>query len=214
MACPLEGLVRREAPRSGIALIYWASQHSYMARCSYQALGPSHDRVAYIALLILQAPPPPPPPRPIEVEKRRAGGPKKHAPLLGAVGISIVLGLVIHACVADQKKKEIKSASAKLDDFTRDWIADLEIASATSRIALAGPVMKLREREEQLAKAKAPECLAKIKSELMAHVRASIEAFTSFMADQEYLSTYHTSEASKHLVSYGKSKAKCEASLK
>ena len=147
-------------------------------------------------------------------ENNRTAGAKKYAPALSAIGIAIILGLGIHACVADQRKREIKSAVSRMDAFTKDWNADLQIASATSRIALAGPVMKLREREEQLAKAEVPECLAKSKSELMAHVRASIESFTSFMADQEYLSSFKTSEAVRHLESYAKSKAECEASLK
>ena len=139
---------------------------------------------------------------------------KRAAALLSAIGVAVALGLVVNAYLADQKKQEIKRAAASMDAFARDWNADMQVASATSRIALAGPVMKLRDREEQLAKTRVPECLAKSKAELVAHVRLSIEAFTSFMADQEYLSSYQAGEAIKHLRLYSQFKAKCEASLK
>ncbi len=141
-------------------------------------------------------------------------GAKKYVQLLGAMATVIFIGFAIHACVADQKRKDVSNAAMKMDEFIKNWDSDLQIASATSRIALAGPVMKLREREEELAKYKAPECLSKSKSALMAHVRASIEAFTAFMVDQELLSSQHMAEASKHLDSYSRLKAACENSLK
>jgi hypothetical protein len=141
-------------------------------------------------------------------------GAKKYVQLLGAIATIVVIGFVIHACVADQRRTDVRNAAMKMDEFIKDWDSDLQIASATSRIALAGPVMKLREREEELAKYKAPECLSKGKSALMAHVRASIESFTTFMADQELLSSYHMTEASKHLDSYSRLKSACENSLK
>ena len=101
-----------------------------------------------------------------------------------------------------------------MDEFVTDWEADLQIASATSRIALSAPVMKLREREEELTNTKVPECLEKGETVFLAHIRASIQAFTSFMADQEYLSTMHMSEAASKIDAYNKSKAICEKLLK
>lgn len=100
-----------------------------------------------------------------------------------------------------------------MDKFETDWNSDLQIASATSRIALAGPVMKLREREEELASREVPECLSKGKTAFLAHMRASIQAFTSFMADREYASSAHMIEAAKQIETYNKSKAQCEKLL-
>lgn len=137
----------------------------------------------------------------------------KHKPLLGIIGLVALLAFTVHACVTDQKKKEIQRAIAKMDKFETDWNSDLQIATATSRIALAGPVMKLREREEELASREVPECLSKGKTAFLAHMRASIQAFTSFMADREYTSSAHMLEAAKQIETYNKSKAQCEKLL-
>jgi hypothetical protein len=134
--------------------------------------------------------------------------------VLGILGGVAFLSIAIHSCVADQKKRQVQRAVARMDMFVTDWNSDLQIASATSRIALAGPVMKLREREEELASTKVPECLVSGKTAFLAHIRSSIQGFTSFMLKQEYISTMHMLEASNQIDAYNKSKELCEKLLR
>jgi hypothetical protein len=134
----------------------------------------------------------------------------KQIPLLGALGALAIMVLGIYLFVIDQQRKEIKQALARMDRLEADWTSDMQIASATSRIALAGPVLKLREREEELMNLKVPECLGKGKTAMLSHMRKSIQAFTSFMAQEEFTSTSHMAEAAKKAADYKEGKKDCE----
>jgi len=134
--------------------------------------------------------------------------------LLSILGVVSIITLGIYLFFKDQQRKEIKQALNRMERLEADWKSDVEIASATSRIALSGPVMKLREREEELTNLKVPECLSKGKAAMLSHMRESIQAFTSFMADREYESTGHMIEAAKKVVAYGKEKQNCEKLVK
>jgi hypothetical protein len=125
-----------------------------------------------------------------------------------------IIGIGAYLFYKDQQRKEIKQAIIRMDRLEADWTSDMQIAAATSRIALSGPVMKLREREEELTNLKVPECLSEGKTAMLSHMRESIQAFTSFMADRESESTDHMIEAARKAEVYGKEKQNCQKLLK
>lgn len=138
---------------------------------------------------------------------------RKYIPLLAIVGFVAFVGLGLNLYIADQRRKETREALSRMEKLEKDWYSDVQIASATGRIALAGPVLKLREREEALSNRDVPACLAKAKTAFLAHMRASIESFTSFMADEEIMSSGHMIEATKQMNLYQKAKGLCDKSL-
>jgi hypothetical protein len=96
-----------------------------------------------------------------------------------------------------------------MSKILENWQSDLQIASATSRITLAGPLMKLREREEELDRLEVPRCLSASKAKLLAYMRAYIDSFTSFMSENESASLEHILQAGKSLASYVKLQDQC-----
>lgn len=133
--------------------------------------------------------------------------------MLAIVGFVSFVGLGLNLYIADQRRKETREALSRMEKLEKDWYSDVQIASATGRIALAGPVLKLREREEELSNRDVPDCLVKAKTAFLAHMRASIESFTSFMADEEIMSSGHMIEAAKQMTLYQKAKGLCDKNL-
>lgn len=158
--------------------------------------------------------PPPPPPLPSDSDFESSNGLfNGHIKKMG-VPVVIVLATVlsVFACnefQAHRQRIATDKALSKLIAFETDWAADLQIASATSRIALAGPVIRLREREKELEEINVPECLKRSREELLAHVRETISAFTSFMSEEQDTMNVHSFLSQKHLTAYTESKKTC-----
>jgi hypothetical protein len=174
------------------------------------AAQPWEDRRARsYRLSLTKPPPPPPPPRLRENSENWLSWPRQNTHLLAAFAAVTALAVVIHACTESQNRKQILRAGDRMSKILDNWQSDLQIASATSRIALAGPLMKLREREEELEKLEAPGCLSASKAKLLAYMRAYISSFTSFMSEDESASTEHLLQAAMSMNTFYKLQDQC-----
>ncbi len=95
-----------------------------------------------------------------------------------------------------------------VEDLTKienRWVDTYDLASSTSRIALATPVSQLQEVKRDLLAVEVSECLTPAKEALSAYMDMHIKNFLYFMANQNISS----SESNPKLVEYFAIKTKC-----
>ncbi len=95
-----------------------------------------------------------------------------------------------------------------VEDLTKienRWVDTYDLASSTSRIALATPVSQLQEVKRDLLAVEVSECLTPAKEALSAYMDMYIKNFLYFMANQNISS----SESNPKLVEYFAIKTKC-----
>jgi len=88
-----------------------------------------------------------------------------------------------------------------VEDLTKienRWVDTYDLASSTSRIALATPVSQLQEVKRDLLAVEVSECLTPAKEALSAYMDMHIKNFLYFMANQNISS----SESNPKLVEY------------
>ena len=95
-----------------------------------------------------------------------------------------------------------------VEDLTKienRWVDTYDLASSTSRIALATPVSQLQEVKRDLLTVEVSECLTPAKEALSSYMDMHIKNFLYFMANQNISS----SESNPKLVEYFAIKTKC-----
>ncbi|ENU87730.1 hypothetical protein F972_02996 [Acinetobacter sp. CIP 102529] len=93
----------------------------------------------------------------------------------------------------------------ELNNIENRWVDTYDLASSTSRIALATPVSQLQEVKRDLLTTEVSECLKPAKEALSSYMNMHIKNFLNFMADQEI----SNSISSLKLVEYFAIKTNC-----
>ena len=93
----------------------------------------------------------------------------------------------------------------ELNNIENRWVDTYDLASSTSRIALATPVSQLQEVKRDLQTTEVSECLKPAKEALSSYMNMHIKNFLNFMADQEI----SNSISSRKLVEYFAIKKNC-----
>jgi hypothetical protein len=128
------------------------------------------------------------------------------ASIVIALGIT---GGALSYCARQEENRKAKQASLQLEQLTSEWNIDKQIALNTSRIALAVPVMKLRDHAKTVDQTNLPSCFNEAKASLRKHMDSVIEAFTRFMGDSEATISTQFIEAELYLSKYKKSLSTC-----
>lgn len=89
------------------------------------------------------------------------------------------------------------------------WQDGIQLAGATSRIALSTPVANLQSVKRELAGVQVGKCLQKAKGELDEHMSLMIKAFVQFMSKEESSSNSTIEEGMEKLKSYRASRDLC-----
>ena len=121
----------------------------------------------------------------------------------------LLVGFSFSYCTSIDKSKRAEAAKNRLDKLVSEWDIDRKIANNTSRIALAAPVMKLRDHAVALDQLILPECFEPASVLLRKHMDTSIEAFTEFMGDSDANVASYFAEAEKHKNNYQAALLKC-----
>ena len=101
--------------------------------------------------------------------------------LAAAAGCSSEGDRVMKAC-----EEEIPGYMDQMADYAEEWKDAYKIATATSRIALSGPVGELQEIRREASKVVPPECVAEEHDSYLEGMDTYIGMILDFMADSEF----------------------------
>jgi len=104
-------------------------------------------------------------------------------PLVMLIVTTIALGYwyyFLGPCGVDRVEKSLD----RIDRINNKWLSSIELASSTSRIALAVPVSYLQAIRQELYDLVVPVCLDKAKDHLGYSMKFGIDGFLAFMADE------------------------------
>lgn len=121
----------------------------------------------------------------------------------------LFVGFSFSYCTSIDKSKRAEAAKNRLDKLVSEWDIDRKIANNTSRIALAAPVMKLRDQAVALDQLILPECFETASILLRKYMDTSIEALTEFMGDSDANVAIYFLEAEKYKNDYQAALDKC-----
>lgn len=119
--------------------------------------------------------------------------------------ISILIVALSACSLFEPKDKGLKELKA----VEQKWQDGLQLAGATSRIALSTPVSNLQSIKRELVGVEVGKCLQKAKTELDEHMELMIQAFVEFMSKDESSSNWNMEKGMEKLKTYRISRDSC-----
>lgn len=110
---------------------------------------------------------------------------------------------------AERNLESVTAEAASLQDMKRRWDAAVEVASSTSRIALAGQVTRLQDLAEELRNAEFTSCVRFARSALVTYQEYTIRAFVLFMGKESPEGMFEAARTPLEL--YAEELASCRA---
>lgn len=80
---------------------------------------------------------------------------------------------------------DTEQVARNLEEIAERWDDAFDVASSTSRIAMAGPISDMQTIRRETRNQVWPECAQKAQQELVGWMDESIDAFTAFMAQED-----------------------------
>lgn len=98
----------------------------------------------------------------------------------------------------------------QVEEISKVWVDNLNLASHTARIALPNVVTKLQDDKRKLEKIQATPCVTFAQSYLYASMDSTIEGFLAFMDKNDSMASFHSEVANKSLNMFKQKINECQ----